>query len=402
MSGEKKLVLHYKMDDERSRQLAADFWRGSYVQGKWQWSQPTDAVIAASGLRRTEFMHTVHRAADAFDDSLTCQVCSMHPKITTRTEFTGKNYGDFTCAACRTQKLEQAAHERFIQEQKELEERIRIVEEQILKIQPFDYGTISYFDAALIYAIMLASDEACELGTFSDSQRLHLCASNGLSGDLLDRLLDAGLLFFSSGTPARAVQMGEGGRWSYFPDLVTWQLAPDAGGSSFPQLMTRLGALIDSRDTVPDFYEAVEELWNMLGFDDVSSYLRLQVGTFKLPDYRIGPKTDEALRYALERFSIPQVRGLILGVVKNAAALSVSRDFNNRGHAMMTIPGSLMRRVDRALAESWFVKAYTNNWTDQEPVLLTLLFDRVMGTGQSGFRILSGSGLKNLALSAAS
>ncbi len=248
---------------------------------------------------------------------------------------------------------------------------------------------------------MLASDEACELGTFSDSQRLHLCPSNSLSGDLLGRLRDSGLLFFSSDTPPRAIQIEDGGRWSYFPHMITWRLAPDAGGASFPQLMTRLGVLIDSRENIPGYYEAVEDLWNMLAFDDVSSYLSEQVSTFRLSEYRRGPKTDEALRYALERFSIPQVRRLIMSVVKNAAALSMSRDFNRR-HAMNTIPGSLMRWADRATSESWPLYPVVKNWTNDEPVLMTLLYDRLIGIGLNGFKSLNGTGLKNLELIAAS
>jgi hypothetical protein len=97
--------------------------------------------------------------------------------------------------------------------------------------------------------------------------------------------------------------------------------------------------------------------------------------------------------HALEHFSIPKVRREITNVVKNAAALSRHRDYVKR-HALNTIPGTLINYVDRAVSEGWQVSPILHNWQNEEPILLTVLFNRVLRTGLPGFKTLSNSLLK--------
>jgi hypothetical protein len=46
--------------------------------------------------------------------------------------------------------------------------------------------------------------------------------------------------------------------------------------------------------------------------------------------------------------------------------------------------------VDRYLANDWDVTPYVLRWDDEESLLITTLFDRVLGTGVAGFKSLSG------------
>ena len=78
--------------------------------------------------------------------------------------------------------------------------------------------------------------------------------------------------------------------------------------------------------------------------------------------------------------------------MKNAAALSQHRDYDRR-RALNTIPGTLISYVDRAVGEGWAVSSLLRNW-NEEPVLLTVLFNRVIGSGLPGFKTLSGQHLK--------
>jgi hypothetical protein len=76
--------------------------------------------------------------------------------------------------------------------------------------------------------------------------------------------------------------------------------------------------------------------------------------------------------------------------VKNAAALSVTREYHPR-HALNTIPGNLISYIDRALSDGWPVYPIVRNWTNEEPRLITLLFDRVLATGSTGFKATTGA-----------
>jgi len=153
--------------------------------------------------------------------------------------------------------------------------------------------------------------------------------------------------------------------------------------------------MLDAREDDPGYYEAVDELWWKLGYDDALQYLEQEVDNYRLPDVQVGPKTEGAIRHALENFSIPQCRREITNVVKNAAALSQHRDFARR-HALNTIPGNLINYVDRAISEGWQISPLLRNWQNEEPVLTTVLFNRVLGTGLPGFKTFSGKFLSTM------
>jgi len=272
-----------------------------------------------------------------------------------------------------------------------------VVAEVSSRVHLIEYTSIEYFDAVVLYAIMLASDEACEKGAFDDAYRLHLCPGENLTRELLNRLFSKNILQFSPDTPPAAIVLNEDERWRYKPYEVRWRISPDAGGATFPQIFAEIGNLIDLRSEHPSYEQCVADLWWSVGFNDALNFLNQEIATYRISDYRKGPKTDEALRYALERFSIPQVRRQIRSVVKNAAELSVSRDFNRR-HALNTIPGNLISYVDRALSEHWTVHPVFSDWQNDEPVLTTVLFDRVLGSGLTGFRSTNGAMLGSPAL----
>jgi hypothetical protein len=318
-------------------------------------------------------------------------------ELSSRSSFGNKLYGDFICTRCL-----QARNQARLERQEE-EERKRFAphREHIKTIsrrnETFDYDKIAYVEAVIAFSIMLASDEACEAGSIKQSERLHLCESSSLSGKLLARLFNVGVLRVDNDTGPHAVVIGEGGAWSYYPHMVNWRFSSDVEGRSFPQVLKQLGEIIDQRESDQDYGDAVVELWKMLAYDDALSHLTNEVDSYCLPDIRVGPKTDEAIWHALEHFSIPQVRREITNVVKNAAALSQRRDFARR-HAVNTIPGTLISYVDRAISEGWQISPQLRNWQNEEPVLLTVLFNRVLGTGLPGFKTLSNSLLTSTVL----
>jgi hypothetical protein len=269
-----------------------------------------------------------------------------------------------------------------------------IIADMCQRNQTFRYDDIGYLDAVIAFSIMLASDEACEHGTFQQSDGLHLCASTALSSKLLARLFNAGILGIQKTTPWQTIELNNEASWSYYPHRVHWKFAQDLDDRSYAAVMALLGEIIDEREDDPGYAQAVAELWRMLAYDDALDHLAQEVDSYRLPDVRVGPKTEEAIWHALEHFSIPQVRREITNVVKNAAALSQHRDFVKR-RALNTIPGNLISYVDRAVSEGWQLFPVLHNWQNEEPILLTVLFNRVLKTGLPGFKTLSNSILKS-------
>jgi hypothetical protein len=323
-----------------------------------------------------------------------CSDCSCPQELSSRSSFTTRVYGNYLCTPCME------ARNRALVERKEQEERQKSaahrnkIADVCKRNQAFRYDDIGYLDAVIAFSIMLASDEACEHGTFQQSDGLHLCTSTVLSGKLLNRMFNAGILGIQQNTPWQAIELGTGDSWSYYPHRVHWKFAQDIDGRSYPEVMALLGEIIDEREDDPEYGQAVAELWRMLAYDDALNHLTQEVDEYRLPDVRIGPKTEEAIWHALEHFSIPQVRREITNVVKNAAALSQRRDFVKQ-RALNTIPGNLISYVDRAVSEGWQISPILRNWQNEEPILLTVLFNRVLGTGLPGFKTLSNGILKS-------
>ncbi len=261
----------------------------------------------------------------------------------------------------------------------------------------FDYDMISYFDAVLAHGVMLSSQSAIENGLVGNSFDLTLCPSNALLSNVLARLYDHGILVFRSDTSPEAIdpESRDETRFSYYPLKVNWQFATAKDNNSFSKIFNQIGSIIDQRADHPEYFETVSELWWMLGRDDALRYLDQELNSYRLSGFEAGEKTKEAISYALNRFSIPQLRYLLWRVAKNAAALSVRHDFTKR-HALNTIPGSLIRDCDRAIADHWTIKPYCMKWDEEEAPLITILFDRVLETGIAGFRSMTGAVLEEM------
>jgi hypothetical protein len=389
------LFLCFKTDSPRDLQLALDYWSGSEEAGKWRWNISVDEVASLHDVKKGDVPKLARDAADAVNVLRRCVECGCPQVFSSRSSLALRIYGDYLCTSCLEERR------LALLRRQEQEERGRDAKERdhiaqlAMRNQLYRYDEISYSDAIISFGIMLASDEACELGTFHDSGGLHLCPGTGLSSKLLARLFNNGILRISGTTSVQAVVLAGDGTWSYYPHQVNWKFADDVDGRSFPKIMSFLGEMLDAREEDPDYYEAVDELWWKLGYDDALQHLESEVDSYRLPDVQVGPKTEGAIRHALENFSIPQVRREITNVVKNAAALSQHRDFARR-HALNTIPGNLISYVDRAISEGWQVSPLLRNWQNEEPVLTTVLFNRVLGTGLPGFKTLSGKFLSTM------
>ncbi len=71
--------------------------------------------------------------------------------------------------------------------------------------RPFNYSTIDYFDAVLVYAIMLSSDSACSNGQIGSMSELRLCLTDEPLLDITRRHFRRRIIQFSPSTPLEAI-----------------------------------------------------------------------------------------------------------------------------------------------------------------------------------------------------
>jgi hypothetical protein len=388
-----QICLCFEATDQAEIQIALEYWAFDRESG---WQLTVKQIADRVGERKHRIADRVRSAATAFNLDVRCELCGAPLPVSSRSDVQVSRYmATYVCEACRHARAEA---ERLKQQEQNESERKRlasVLNVLTADVSPFEYSELDYFDAVVAYAIMMHSDSAIVNGTIEDPYQLALCPSDSLFSKLLARLFDDGVLKFAKKTDVNALSGDTEGpeRISYFPLKVSWQFAVPLKGSGFSILFRQIGAFIDEKEQHPGYREAVRRLWWMLAEADAEQYLRRELETYRLSGFVVGQKMREALQYGLSRFSIPKLRTLLWRVAKNAAALSARRDYT-RQHALNTIPGNLIRDCDRAIADQWDIKGYCMKWDDEEAPLITLLFDRVLGTGIAGFRSTSGSVLE--------
>jgi len=389
MSRTADILLCVHSQDSDEIEMAVQYWTRN--EDGSSWGAAVREIAERFGIEAHELPAVVRRIAQAYDLQIRCIDCNAPRIVESRSALSGVTGGNYICEECRSARAEIQATQVRIRTALRREQFISIIRRVSSPDGCFDYSEIDYFDAVLSYAIMLASDTSCASGRVGDPRQLSMCSSDILTGKLLSDLFNDSILIFCEDTPLEAAHEStfETGKLCYYPLSVNWQFAADEGDRTFSQVFRQLAAVIDARADDPTSNPAINRLWWTLALDDARNYLREQTHLHCLPTREPGEKTEEALRYALQRFSIPQVRNLIWRVTKDAAALSTRRDFH-RMHALNTIPGALIRICDRALSDGWTINPYCKKWDQEEPLLTTLLFDRILQIGIAGFKSMNG------------
>lgn len=297
---------------------------------------------------------------------------------------------DFVCEKC----WEHLREQRFREE----EERAKVLHWKkkaflaslIARTTPIDYASISYADAVVVYSMMLASNLACESGRL-EGNAFRLFPSDAMNESLVTELFTKGILAVRDDSPLDSIEVLERGVSKYEVSRINWRLAEDSRGLTFSEVFQLVGEVIDQRKDHAQFDAFVRAFWWEIAVDDALYFLITEIRKFRFPEYQCGQKTERAVRYALEFYSMPQVRNLIRRAVGYAAQLSVSRS-HYRYHPFTAIPGLIIGNVDRAQSSGWKIYPVLSRWED-EPLLTRVFFDRVLRTGLQGFRETSGEEL---------
>ena len=94
-------------------------------------------------------------------------------------------------------------------------------------------------------------------------------------------------------------------------------------------------------------------------------------------ELKAGEKTIDTLRYACESMTLGQVYNVIWAAARDAAAYWVRERVPKQQAANSTV-GSIRRRVERALAEGWDIKAYRRDRRCPETAVVQVFFPLVV------------------------
>ena len=322
--------------DQEAFALAASYWRGENVKGKWVWSETVASICQRYGLSSSAVLNVIRQHATAYDVSKICDTCREPMQLNSRSDVTSHNRGTPECVHCaekRSARLRAEQIRRLLEEDAVRQQYIQLLS---AKNEVFDFDSITFLNAILTFGLLQFSNENEDGSQDLTFFRLHLCSSNDLSGKVLLRLFTSGIIRVSPDTPDQvvAIDAGEPKLTNLFQ--VKWCLAADAKGRSIGALYEFLGRVIDRPTDYSDAGESIARLFWTIALDDVRTFFTLELSKYRMQCYRIGEKTEASFRHALSRFSIPQVRGLIRTVVEKVVARASSREYNHALHALNT------------------------------------------------------------------
>jgi hypothetical protein len=367
--------------------IAQFYWAGD-MDGAWDHS--VKEIGNHFGLSSAEISKVVHQSSPLFILDVRCPTCGDPYVANSRTDFLQiLRRPPNSCFECLDIKREEEEL-RLAESRRILEERQRAIWVETTNLQnSFDYYALDYLDACYAFVVLINSefDEATGEIDLVDS---HLFSAD--SGELprvVDRLHKLGMLLFGKKTKLEAFLPGDNeDSYRYYPARISWRFAPPTHGDFPRQIFMELCEIIDNRDQDVDYSQAVSSLWWHIGEAETLRHLKQEFDVYRLaiPE---GDKLTQAVRYALAHFSIPCVRNLIWRLAKNTAAYTARRDVHTI-QAKNSVPGSLIRMCDRALADGWDIKPYVLKWDEEESLITTALFDRFIGNGVTGFKSTTG------------
>ena len=374
--------------DPENIELAGLYW---CTDADGAWSYTVQRIASSFGIPASHLPKVVGETATAFLTDLRCSSCGNPHAAKTRSDFAKIVAAvPAMCLNCAEIDRQQIRERAAIAANGMRERRNAIWLSETTQSSSFDYSYLGYLDAVYAFVILVASEFDEETGevrlpdpeTFSpDSEYLNV---------VIQRLHQEEVLHFGEKTPLDAFEPGDtDGTFRYYPSRISWRFAtPESFNNSHESVFNVLSKIVDGGKTEYDYIPAICELWWHIGEAEGLRYLKNELDKYNI---RIeeGDKLRDAIHYTLMRFSIPCLRYLMWKLAKDTAAYATRKDVHPR-QAINSIPGALMRMCDRALADNWKISPWTLKWDEEESLLTTTLFDRILKSGVAGFKSITG------------
>ncbi|NVK21216.1 MAG: hypothetical protein HWD86_01745 [Kangiellaceae bacterium] len=154
-------------------------------------------------------------------------------------------------------------------------------------------------------------------------------------------------------------------------------------GMKMEEFSIALSNKISSLEYIEERPDEVIELCHEISLKECISYLEYLGDEYGF-DFKVGPKTLEALNKVLTHFSVAQAYNFIWRACKDAAAYYQRSQVSKR-QAANSIVGNIDRAIDQALANNWDVKAYKRRYDAPQSVISQVLFNHLLHTDDGGF-----------------
>jgi len=394
----RNLMLCFQTDDEEAIELALRYWA---TDADGSWNEKVKALCEDYGLRTHEITKRINSLSPAYDLNKRCPGCGVPMDISSRTAYDAAyESGSFVyvnaptrmlvCPVCKSKAVERATNAEKKADERKQEMVYDAVMDWLSEDSP-EVDALEYLDAVYLYAVLLAANDMDEAhDTFGPASNFiaPLAASKRVTAELLRRLCSIRAIVPAEDSPTSAFEFDVDNIKSFDLIRVKWQLSASLSMLPVQTLLNALSSMIDAHTNGAGLVE-IETLWKLVSMSECENVLLECAEYYKFNELTVGERTKHALEYALEKYSVPQVWGIIWSATKSAASFLQSQASNGKRHAINSIPGNIIRFVDTSIQNKWTVNARTRQHWMTESTLTSLFFNRILSSQANGFRTIT-------------
>lgn len=380
------LIVSFESADLSDIKLASLYWE---IDDDGRWSFTVREIAEYLSLTSAETSKRVAIIGPAFLISRRCIRCLTPFKFSHRSEYSAVVRNNLTvCGSCHEASA-RAARDEEDTRQRSARQMQQAIWLRNTSIDPgINYRDLDYSDIIRAFAIFASSESDGE-GNLRFTDVPPFSTKPAALKETAKSLYRQEVLLIGKGTPVNAFVPGDSvDNFSYYPDRVVWRFATLDESANSSIIGRELSDFLDNAPSDFDRWNSVAEIWWEVAYAEALRYLNEQLEKYGLQANE-GDALKEAINHALDNFSIPALRNLLWKLAKDVGAYSAERGIV-KPRAINAIPGKLIRMVDRYVANAWDVVPYVLRWDDEECLLITILFDRVLKTGVAGFKTLTG------------
>jgi hypothetical protein len=386
------ILLCFQTSDQAELTKACEYWA---IGDDSKWLYSVKSLSDRHATNSTLLLKDVKQAASAYDLSDRCDWCKT-PSIASKRSDMGR-FQSFTsrrgqsqlvnlCPQCDKRWVELGLIQQEKQRQKDRVESVALIVKLNEQNSNASSEALTLVDAVYLYATLQTSDIS-ESG-FEDSQSFSLkgnvSGSELVDKKIIEHLYKKGLIKISVLTSMDSIN-GENKKKPVDYIKAKWEISDRFNGCSYFDLMMELSEIIN--DLEPS-QEEISSLWKVVALAECQRKLLEVAALYTFKNFSIGDKTNSAIMYILQDFSIPRAWSIIQSALKTLAARVQSGRI--KSYLVITcVPNELEKFADRSIEESWNTYPLSRQNWDTEPVLTSLFFNRVLRGSKEHFRTLT-------------
>ena len=361
--------------DRRGRRIRdrPGFWPGGHRPG---------VKRPAAAIRKL-----VNSNCTAFSKKFSCINCGTPRSFNSRTDYIENSrcysWDSWICDTCvEVQKEERV---RLREQQEQLRYDLVKEEYESKRAEGLTITELSFSDAVyLLSVIRTGASEDLSYIVPHKYYEIPLSPCSDFDYEILMQLYHSGALCIHPNSKKGTIELDEEkpSSFLFYPLRVHW-LLPISDEDKPARIVEELERVLTSKEWPDAWSSEVNALRTRIALEESLQYLRFVLSEHGF-DFAIGKKTIQVVKSLLNEFSVAQIYNFSWRAAKDAAAFYIRKDVSKQ-HAANTVPGSIQRMSERALAEEWEVKPYGRNFNVPQCMVSQVLYNTTLRIGEAGF-----------------